>query len=103
MGIDIFGEENKGARDIEELKVDELNALALNHRLTKTNKYQGKAAQFTCGDCRKAKFAANVHILFGKEWIVNSLLCFKCYQQRQTVKKFGPVMVKKLAKRGVRV
>ena len=101
--LDIFGGTRKGDIEIEELQIETLNSLPLNQRLTKTNKYQGRAAQFTCSDCKKAKFAANVHILFDKDWIVHSLLCFKCHQSRQTVKKFGPVMVKKLAKRGVRV
>ena len=103
MPIDIFGDARRGEVELEELQVESLNALPLNQRIAKTNKYQGRPAQFTCNDCRKAKFAANVHILFGKDWIVNSLLCYKCHQSRQTVKKFGPVMVKKLAKRGVRV
>jgi len=103
MPIDIFGDARRGDTELEELQVETLNSLPLNQRIAKTNKYQGRPAQFTCNDCKKAKFAANVHIFFGKDWVVNSLLCYKCHQSRQTVKKFGPVMVKKLAKRGVRV
>lgn len=85
--------------EIEELKVEELNALPFEKRLLVTNKYQGRPAQYKCTSCGKEKFANNVFIIFGKEWIVKDLLCYKCHQSQLTLKKLGPIAYKRMQKK----